>query len=82
MFADFAVPFAGPWMEPLGEEGPVDGLDGVTDGVTLRGRAADDGGGILQSASGAQYSGERSSVSCTLDQQHTSVSVLTDLNTY
>ena len=43
-------PLDGARVVPLGDEGPGDGLDGVADGVTLRGRAAADEGGIVNSA--------------------------------
>ena len=41
------VPLAGAWLDPLGEEELVDGRDGVTDGVTFKGRAAEEGGGMM-----------------------------------
>ena len=46
-------------VDPLGEEGPVDGRDGVTDGVTFSGSAAEDGGGMLKPTRGVQCHCER-----------------------
>jgi hypothetical protein len=42
------VPFDGVRVEPLGDEGLGDGLEGVADGVTFKGSAADEAG-ILNS---------------------------------
>lgn len=53
------VPLVEATIDPLGEEGPVDGREGVTDGVTFNGRAADDGGGMSVSARGVPYDRER-----------------------
>lgn len=53
------VPFDGARVGPLGEEGPVVGRDGVTDGVTFKGRAVEDGGGMVGPVRGAQRRSER-----------------------
>ena len=57
-FVGFA-PFDGARVDPLGEEGPVDGRDGVTDGVTFKGRALEDGGGMVGPVHGTQRRSER-----------------------
>lgn len=45
-------------VEPLGDEGPVDGREGVAAGVTFRGSAAEDGGAMAD-LHGVQCSSER-----------------------
>ena len=65
------VPLEDAGAIPLGEEELVDGRDGVTEGVTFKGRAAEDGGGMVESVHGDQYVCERHvgwRVSCTLRQ--------------
>lgn len=64
------VPFDdGARVGPLGVEEPVDGRDGVTDGVTFSGRAADDGGGMAGRVRGG-LNGDVSAASATKGPAH------------
>lgn len=53
------VPLGAAGVAPLGEEELVDGRDGVTAGVTFKGRAAEDGGGMVGPVCGDQCARER-----------------------